>query len=180
MRPCCIHFGGERNSKINENLPVRIQQAATNNIITSSNWSFVLKNQPTKKRGGGGDWRSYNSCTLYTHHIKDALDNHEQTGGGACCKRPRQRGADASFSCVLRSCRDVQRLRHMLKATTAAIFQSHAGWTSKRRISYFGGPRPESYTNIKAKKRGKKTFSFAFLRVCQLSTGPYHVWHIYI
>ena len=54
MRPCCIHFGGERNSKINENLPVRIQQAATNNIITSSNWSFVLKNQPTKKRGGGG------------------------------------------------------------------------------------------------------------------------------
>ena len=69
-----------------------------------------FKNQLTKKKQkiGGGNWRSYYRCTWCTYHIKDALDNHEQTGGGAGCKRSRQRGTDASFTCVLlRSCRDV-------------------------------------------------------------------------
>ena len=61
-----------------------------------------MKNQPTKKTQiGGGKWRrSYYRCTWYTYHIKDALDDHEQTGGGAGCERPRQRGTDASFTCA--------------------------------------------------------------------------------
>ena len=82
---------------------------------------------------GRRNWRSYYRCTWYTYHIKDALDNHEQTGGGACCKRPRQRGTDASFTCVLlRSCRDVRFPRHLPNAKTAAFFQCHPDETTKK------------------------------------------------
>ena len=134
MQPWCIRFGRERNAKKNETLIVKIQQAA-NNTISSSTWHFFFKNQPTKKtKTRGENWRSYYRCTWYTYHVKDALDNHEQTGGGAGCKRPRQRGTDASFTCVLlRSCRDVRRPRHLPNAKTAAIFQPHSSsWGSCR------------------------------------------------
>ena len=75
----------------------------------------------------------------YTDHIKDALDNHEQSGGGAGCKRPRQRGTVASFTCVLlRSCCDVRRPRHVPNAKTAAVFRPDPDGTTKKQISYFG------------------------------------------
>ena len=38
------------------------------------------------KKMRGEKWRSYYRCTWYTYHINDALDKHEQTGGGAGCK----------------------------------------------------------------------------------------------
>ena len=58
---------------------------------------FFLEEPADKKRKkiGGKNWRSYYRCTWYTYHIRDALGNHEQSGGGAGCKRPRQRGTDA-------------------------------------------------------------------------------------
>ena len=43
-------FGKGRNAKNNENLIEKIQQAAANNIICSSTWYFLFKNQPTKKK----------------------------------------------------------------------------------------------------------------------------------
>ena len=146
-------FGREINANKNENLTliVKTQQAAANNIICSSTWYF-LKNQRTKKtKSGGKNWRSYygsNRCTWYTDHIKDALDNHEQTGGGAGCERPPQRGTYASFTCVLlRSCRHVRRPRHLPNAKTAAISQPDPDGTTKKQISYFGDPQTgeESY-----------------------------------
>ena len=42
-----------------------------------------------KQKRGGGNWRScttYYRCTWYAYHIKDALDSHEQTGGGPAAK----------------------------------------------------------------------------------------------
>ena len=125
------------------NLMVNIQQAAANKMTFSSTWYFSLKNQPTKKQKiGEKNWRSCYRCTWYTCSIKDALDNHEQTGGGAGCKRPRQRGTNASFTCVLlRSCRDVRRPRHLPNAKTAAISQPDPDGTTKKQISYFGDPQ---------------------------------------
>ena len=106
---------------------------------------FSFKNQPTKKNKntvGGGNWRSYYRCTVVPGiriTFKDALDNHEQTGGGAGCKRPRQRGTDASFTCVLlRSRRDVRRPWRLPNVKTAAIFQPHPDGTMKKQTSYFG------------------------------------------
>ena len=40
------------------------------------------------------------SGTWYVSHQGHLVDNHEQAGGGACCKRPRQRGTDASLTIV--------------------------------------------------------------------------------
>ena len=74
-------------------------------IISSSTWYFFLKNQPTKKnKNRGKNWRSYYRCTWYTYHIKDALDNHEQTGGGAGCKRPRLRRSHVCFFRLVATC----------------------------------------------------------------------------
>ena len=101
---------------------------------------FLFKEPADKEnKNRGGNWRSYYRCTWYTYHIKDTLDNHEQSGGGAGCKRPRQRGTDASFTCVfLRSCRDVRRPRHLPNAKTVAIFQpeSDPDGTTKKQMSY--------------------------------------------
>ena len=58
---------------------------------------------------------------VYVSH-QGRFGQPQQTGGGAGCKRPRQRGTDASFTCVLlRFCRDVRRPRHLPNAKTAAI-----------------------------------------------------------
>ena len=78
-------------------------------------------NQPTKKnKKWGGKLEKplrrtvvpgicITSRTLWTTTNK--------TGGGAGCKRPRQRGTDGSFTCVLlRSCRDARRRRHLSNA----------------------------------------------------------------
>ena len=121
-------FGRERNAKKNEKIIVKIKQAAAN-IICSSTWWIFQKNQPTKKKtkNRGKELEKLPRRTVVpgiTYYIKDALDNHEQTEGGADWKRPRQRGTDASFTCVLlRSCRDVRRPRHLPNAKTAAISQ---------------------------------------------------------
>ena len=129
----------QKRTKKNENSIVKIQQAAANNIISSSTCFFFSK----KQKIGGKYWRSCYRCTWYTYHIEYALDNHEQTGGGAGCKRPRQRGTDASFTCVLlRSCRDVRRPRHLPNAKTAAISQPDPDGTTKKKIvPYFGDPQ---------------------------------------
>ena len=92
----------------NEKLVVKIQQAAANNIIWSSTCFFFffkvssrLKKRKQGKKTGEATINVTYRCTWYTYHsIKDALDNHEQTGGGAGCKRPQQRGTDASFTCA--------------------------------------------------------------------------------
>ena len=45
MRPWCIHFGGERNAKKNENLIVKTQQAAANSsVISPTTWYFFSNN----------------------------------------------------------------------------------------------------------------------------------------
>ena len=122
---------------------VNIQQAAANKMTFSSTWYFSLKNQPTKKQKiGEKNWRSCYRCTWYTCSIKDALDNHEQTGGGAGCKMPRQRGTDASFTCVLlRSCRDVRRPQHLPNAKNCRYFSTWFRWDHEKQISYFGDPQ---------------------------------------
>ena len=154
MRPWCIRFGGERDAKKNEKLIIKMQHAAANNIISSRTYFFKEPADKKKQKIEGSNWRSYYRCNWCKYHIKDALDNHEQTGGRAGCKRPRQRGTDASFTCVLlRSCRDVRRPRHLPNAKLRLFFNL---------IQM--GPR--------------KTI-FAFVRVCQLNTGTYHVCHIY-
>ena len=53
MRPWCIHFGGERNAKKNENLTVKIQQAAANDTIFSSTLYFFLRTIRQKKKNRG-------------------------------------------------------------------------------------------------------------------------------
>ena len=118
---------GERNAKKNENLIVKIQQAAAHNTLFARVPGIFFKqpdyNKKTKIRGK--NWISYYLVPLYLVYVshQGALDNHEQSGGGAGCKRPRQRGTDASFTCVLlRSCRDVRSPRHLPNATTVAIF----------------------------------------------------------
>ena len=102
MRPWCIRTLWQRNAKNNEKLLVIIPQASANNMICSNTCFYFLRTSRQKKtkQTGGGKWRSCYRCTWYTYHIKDALDNHEQTGGGAGCERPRQRGTDASFTCT--------------------------------------------------------------------------------
>ena len=139
MRLWCIHFGRERNAKENENVIVNIQQAAANNIISSSTWQFFKRTSRQKKTKNGGK-KLEKVLPLYRTRItfKDALDNCEQTGGGAGGKRPRQRGTDASFTCVLiRFCRDVRCPRHLPNVKTAAIFQPHPDETMKKQLSYF-------------------------------------------
>ena len=140
----------QRNAKKNQHLVVKIQQAAANKIICSSTWFFFFK-EPADKKKGKKNWKSYYRCTWYTYHIKDALDNHEHTGHGAGCKRPRQRGTDALFTCVLlRSCRDVRRPRHLPNAKTTAIFQPDPDGTRKNKSRISEIPRPGRYrTNIK-------------------------------
>ena len=113
-------------------------------------------------------------CIRDRYHIKDALDNHEQTGGGACCKRPRQRGTDASFTCMLlRSCRDVRRPRHLPIAKTA-ISQPDPDGTTKKQISYFGDPQTGevSYYHIKLKKQEKNMI------FCISTSMPAEYWYV--
>ena len=88
---------------------------------------FERTNQSTKKKqklgGKTGEATTVvpririTSRTLWT-------TTNKLEAGPAANKRPRQRGTDASFTCVLlRSCRDVRRPRHLPNANTAAIFQ---------------------------------------------------------
>ena len=124
MRPWCIRFFGRetrKSTKINSIV------ASTNNIIFWGTCFFFLRTsrqkQKTKKIGEKLE-KLLPLYLWYADHIKDALDNHEQSGGGAGCERPRQRGTDASFTyMLLRSCRDVRRPRHPSNAKTAAISQ---------------------------------------------------------
>ena len=126
-----------------ENLIVKIQQAANYFGVCCflEYLFFFLTRRQIKQKVGGKNWRSYYRCTWYTYHIKDALDNHEQAGGGACCRRPRQRGTDASFTRVLlRSCRDVRRPRHLPNANNCRNFSMSSRWDHEKSL-YFGDPQ---------------------------------------
>ena len=133
----------KKREKERKQLIAKIQQAAENNIICSSTWYFFRKNSPQKKKGRGELEKllplyvpGIGITSLYRYHIKDALDNHKQTGGGAVCKRPReQRGTDPAFTCVLlRSCRDVRPPRHLPSAKTATFSQPDPDGTTKKQI----------------------------------------------
>ena len=96
--------------------------------------------------------------------------------GTAANKRPRQRGTDASHTCVLvRSCRDVRRPRHLPNENTADIFQMRivqmGPRKNKSRISEI--PRPGRYgTNIKLKNRKKNV-------ILHYSTSmPAEYWYV--
>ena len=69
--------------------------------------------------------------------------------GPAANKTPRQRGTEASHTCVLlRSCRDVRRPRHLPNANAAAIFQ--IGIVQM-------GPRKNNFRISEIPKRGRYT-----------------------
>ena len=87
MRLWCIHFGRERNAKKNENLIVKIQQAAATNFICSSTWYFLSEPADKKnKKKRRKNWRSCYRSTWYTYHIKDALGNHNKLEAGPAAK----------------------------------------------------------------------------------------------
>ena len=140
---------------IAQKLTIKPQQAAANSRVISPSICFFFKNYPHKptkkkyKKIEEKNCRSYYRCTWCTYDIKDVLDNHEQTGGEAGCKRPRQRGTDASFTCVLlRSCRDVRRPRHPPNAKTAALTSSRWDREKPKKSRILEIPRPGKYINM--------------------------------
>ena len=78
---------------------IQRQQAAANNPRVV----FVWKNQP--KKGGKKTYSVVQEqvwvsrCLVRITWRTTSTTNHEQTWGGACCKRPWQRGTDASLTC---------------------------------------------------------------------------------
>ena len=96
------------------------------------------------------------------YHIKDSFDNHEQTGGGACCKK----AATTRDRCVphmlLRSCRDVRRPRHLPNAKTAAMLQLIQMGPRKNKSPISETPRPGRYTKLKQKKTKKNAFYHSY------------------
>ena len=149
--PALVHtlWVREKNTKKNENLIVKLQQAAANNIICSSTvpvFLFSRTSRQKKKEKKTGEATNVVPGIWYAYHIKDALDNQEHTGDEAGCKRSRERGTNASFTCVLLwSCRDVRRPRYLSNAKTAAIIEPHPDGTTKkqklvfRRSPHLGG-----------------------------------------
>ena len=154
MLPWCIHFVWQRKKREKErNFKVKIQQAAANNIISSSTCFFVgwffkmlffFKEPADKKKNRGKKMEKQlatvvpgiriTSMTLWTN-------TNKLEAGPAANKRPRQRGTDASFTCVLLRCsRDVRRPRYLPSANTAAVF--HMGIVQmgprKKQMSHFG------------------------------------------
>ena len=148
-----VHTLWRRNAKKNESVMVKIQQAAANNIISSGTWDFFLKNQPTKKNKNREGAKTGEATTVVPGTVcvshQGSFGNHEQTGGGAGCKRPRQRGTDSSFTCVLlRSCRDVRRPRHPPNAKTAALTSSRWDREKPKKSRILEIPRPGKYINM--------------------------------
>ena len=92
--PCCpgayTLFGREGNAKENEKLNTA-SSSEQNYFLEYLGFFFKEPVDKKKQKIGGkiGEATTTYRCTWYTYHIKDALDNHEQTGGGAGCKKPR-------------------------------------------------------------------------------------------
>ena len=70
MRPWCLRFfGRERNAKKNENLTVKIQQAAANDTIFSSTFYFFLRTIRQKKKNRGKKLEKLLPlCLVYVWH----------------------------------------------------------------------------------------------------------------
>ena len=90
------------------------------------------------------------------------LRQHEQTEGGACCKRPRQRGTDASRTCffgLVASC-DVRDTCPTQKKLPVFFNRIQKG-PRKKQSSYFGDPQTgEVYKNQVKNRRKKNNQSF--------------------
>ena len=90
---------------------------------------FFFSKEPADKKNSNRGKKLEKLLPLYLVHIRITsrtlwTTTNKLEVGPAANKRPRQRGIDASFTCVLlRSCRDVRRPRHLPNANTAAIFQ---------------------------------------------------------
>ena len=156
MRPWCIHFVWQRKKREKERKNYSKNTASSSKHYLLEYLVNFSKEPADKKKtkNRGKELEKLPRRTVVpgiTYYIKDALDNHEQTEGGADWKRPRQRGTDASFTCVLlRSCRDVRRPRHLPNAKTTAIFQPDPDGTRKNKSRISEIPRPGRYrTNIK-------------------------------
>ena len=143
MRPWGKHFRREKKRTKERKFNSKNTASSVKHYYFLKYLVLFSKEPADEQKEGWKNWRSHYRCTWYTYHTKDALDNHEQTGGGACCKRPRQRGTYASFTCVLLWCR---------------YLQSHPDGTTKKQISYIGDPQTgEVYSYQHQVKKQKKT-----------------------
>ena len=134
-----------------------------------------------KHKIGGGNWRSYyHRCTWYTCHSKEALGNHEQTGGGRL-----QKAATTRDRCVVHMYASTLLSR---RATSPAPAQrknyryfstSSSGDHEKTNVVFRRSPDRGCIVLTSSKKKTKQKMIFAFVRLCPLSTGTYHVCHIH-
>ena len=125
-------------------LIVKIQQAAANNIISSSTWIFFVKNQPTKKTKNTGG-KLEKQLPLYLAYV-----SHQGRFGQPRTNWRRgrlQKAATTRDRCVVDVCFfglvatcDVPGT-HLPNAKTSAIFQPHPDGTTTKQISYFGDPQ---------------------------------------
>ena len=126
----------KRNAKIQE------EQAATNYFLEC----IFQKNKPKKEHQNRGK----KNCTAWSRSRCEY--QHDRTTPSTTPTNWRrgllQKAVTTRDRCVahmiLRSCRDVRHPRHLPKAKTAAILQSHPdGTTKKQNIvrTYFGDPQ---------------------------------------
>ena len=146
MRPLRIHFGGERNVKSNEIVEIQQQHAAAS---SSKQSSTICLEEPAEKRE-----KTYSvvqeQVRVSRHLVRitwrvPSTTNHEQTWGGACCKRPWQRGTDASLTSSVLSRRATSVAPAQRKKYRYSSISSR--WDHEKQISYFGDPQTgEVYT----------------------------------
>ena len=164
--------------KKNENLIVKIRQVASNIIISSSTWYCFLKNQPTNKKKG----EKTGEATTAVPGIRITPRTHWTTtnkleAGPAAKGRDNEgqmRRSHVCFFGLVATC-DVPGTCPTQKLPLFFNLIQMGPRKNKSRISEI--PRP-GYTSSKKKEKKKKHYLFAFVRVCQLSTGTYHVCHI--
>ncbi|CAM9807425.1 unnamed protein product, partial [Laminaria digitata] len=110
--------------------------------------------------------------------IKGSFDNHEQTGGGACCKRPRQRSPDASitgFFSLVATC-DVHGTCPTQKMS--AILQYHGPRNNKSRYVPHSTRISETQTGEVYYNQVKKlTKNTEFFYSCECASGVRTVYH---
>ena len=111
---------------------------------------FLRRTSRQKKtKNGGGETAAATYLVRITS--RTLWTTHEQTGGGACCKRPRQRGIYVSLTCLfclVATC-DVRGTCPTLKLPLDLNLIKMGPWKNKSCISET--PRPGRYTNIKCK-----------------------------
>ena len=139
-------------------------------VLVPGTW-YPHSRQKEQKKGGETAAATYlvriTSRTIWT--------THAQTGGGACCKRPRHQGTYAPLTCffgLVATC-DVHGTCPTLKLPL--VLNLIQMGPQKSKYSALEIPRPGRYTNIKRKNRQK--IMQLFIRTSmQLST--YHVCNI--